>query len=180
MARGQAEHLFPLLEAVLAEGAVGWSDLAAVAVGVGPGNFTGIRIAVAAARGLALSLGVPAVGVTTFEALAEGVAGAVLVTVDARQDRLYAQWLTPAGPGEPVLCTLETLPPMAEPERATVIGDRAEEVAHRLGARAGEPSQPLAVAIGRSARARLASGVPVGRPVPLYLRGADAVPVGAG
>ena len=60
MGRGQAERLFPLLEELLAEGGVTWRDLTALGVGTGPGNFTGIRISVAAARGLALSLG-PAV-----------------------------------------------------------------------------------------------------------------------
>ena len=70
LARGQAERLFPLIEAVLAEAGIGWPDLAAIGVGVGPGNFTGVRIAVAAARGLALSLGVPAHGVSATEAAA--------------------------------------------------------------------------------------------------------------
>ncbi|MEM1233133.1 MAG: tRNA (adenosine(37)-N6)-threonylcarbamoyltransferase complex dimerization subunit type 1 TsaB [Pseudomonadota bacterium] len=67
MARGQAERLIPLLEDVLAEGGIAWPNLDALGVGVGPGNFTGIRISVAAARGLALGLGIPAVGVSLFD-----------------------------------------------------------------------------------------------------------------
>ena len=70
MDRGQAERLLPMLEAMLAEAGVGWAALDGLAVCTGPGNFTGLRIAVAAVRGLALALGVPAVGVTAFEALA--------------------------------------------------------------------------------------------------------------
>lgn len=70
MTRGQAERLFPLLEELLAEAGLSWPDLDAIGVGVGPGNFTGIRISVAAARGLALSLGIPAVGVSATEAAA--------------------------------------------------------------------------------------------------------------
>ena len=62
MARGQAEHLMPMLEEVLAAQGLTWADLDAIGVGTGPGNFTGIRISVAAARGLALGLGIPAVG----------------------------------------------------------------------------------------------------------------------
>ncbi|MEF9603437.1 tRNA (adenosine(37)-N6)-threonylcarbamoyltransferase complex dimerization subunit type 1 TsaB, partial [Paracoccus sp. PXZ] len=73
MARGQAERLFPLLEELLAEAGVAWRDLSAIGCGIGPGNFTGIRISVAAARGLALSLGIPAVGVSVTEAAAHGL-----------------------------------------------------------------------------------------------------------
>ena len=59
MESGQSERLMPLLEGVLARAGIGWRDLVAVGVGTGPGNFTGVRISVAAARGLALGLGVP-------------------------------------------------------------------------------------------------------------------------
>ncbi len=69
MARGQAERLIPLCEDVLAEQGAVWADLDAIGVGIGPGNFTGIRIAVSAARGLAMSLGIPAIGVSGFDAL---------------------------------------------------------------------------------------------------------------
>ncbi|MFC0340973.1 tRNA (adenosine(37)-N6)-threonylcarbamoyltransferase complex dimerization subunit type 1 TsaB [Paracoccus niistensis] len=73
MTKGQAERLFPLLEELLAEAGLAWSDLDAIGVGTGPGNFTGVRISVAAARGLALSLGIPAIGVSATEAAACGV-----------------------------------------------------------------------------------------------------------
>ena len=67
MKRGQAERLMPMLEETLVSAGKTWQDLDALAVGVGPGNFTGIRIAVAAARGLSLALNIPAIGVTQFE-----------------------------------------------------------------------------------------------------------------
>src|SRR6056297_3308692 len=67
MTRGQAERLLPLLEEILVRDGSTWADIAALGVGVGPGNFTGIRIAVAAARGLALGLGIPAIPVTAFD-----------------------------------------------------------------------------------------------------------------
>ena len=70
MDRGQAERLLPLLEEMLDDAGVTWAGLDALGVGTGPGNFTGIRIAVSAARGLALALGIPAIGVSGFEIVA--------------------------------------------------------------------------------------------------------------
>jgi tRNA threonylcarbamoyladenosine biosynthesis protein TsaB len=100
MEKGQAERLMPLLEEVLAEAGLHWPDLRAIAVGTGPGNFTGVRIAVAAARGLALGLGIPAVGVTRLEALAEGLPRPLTVVEDARRGEVYVQSFseTDAGP----------------------------------------------------------------------------------
>ena len=69
MARGQAEHLMPMLDEMLSSNGLTWSDLTRIGVGIGPGNFTGIRISVSAARGLALGLGIPAVGISTLDAL---------------------------------------------------------------------------------------------------------------
>ena len=66
MGRGQAERLVPLLQEVLAETGTTWADLTRIGVGIGPGNFTGIRISVATARGLALGLGIPAIGITSL------------------------------------------------------------------------------------------------------------------
>ena len=66
MAKGQAERLMPLLEEILTEAGRDWRALDRIGVGVGPGNFTGIRISVSAARGLALGLGVPAIGVSAL------------------------------------------------------------------------------------------------------------------
>ncbi len=91
MAKGQAERLFPLAQEVLARAGINWDALNAIAVGTGPGNFTGIRISVSAARGLALSLGIPAIGVSRLDAMAYGVQGPCSAVIDARQNRLYVQ-----------------------------------------------------------------------------------------
>lgn len=67
MGRGQAEHLIPMINEMLAKAGVTWAELTAIGVGIGPGNFTGIRISVAAARGLAMGLDIPAIGVSMFD-----------------------------------------------------------------------------------------------------------------
>ncbi|WP_420351498.1 tRNA (adenosine(37)-N6)-threonylcarbamoyltransferase complex dimerization subunit type 1 TsaB [Paenirhodobacter sp.] len=91
MTKGQAERLMPMLEEMLAGAGVRWADLGVIGVGIGPGNFTGVRISVAAARGLALSLGIPAIGVSRLEALAEGGPRPVVVLEDARRGQAYRQ-----------------------------------------------------------------------------------------
>lgn len=160
MATGQAERLIPLLEELLAEGGIGWSDLKALAVGTGPGNFTGVRIAVAAARGMSLGLGIPAVGVTRLEALAHGLPRPLVVVEDARRNQVYVQLFLPEGPG-PAHLADRVVPACAATGSAA-------------GATALPPAMPLVEAIARIGAARAA--VPQPRPAPFYLRGADAAP----
>ncbi|WP_212525022.1 tRNA (adenosine(37)-N6)-threonylcarbamoyltransferase complex dimerization subunit type 1 TsaB [Actibacterium sp. MT2.3-13A] len=173
MGRGQAERLMPMLEELLSEAGVTWSDLGAIGVGVGPGNFTGIRIAVSAARGLAMSLGIPAVGVSSFEALAEGRDGPVLAIVAAPRGMSYMQLLGDHATG-PDLVEGLAVPAQMRAPGLTCIGAQAEEAAQNLGASAAAPAHPLAVAIARVALARR-NDRPA-RPAPLYLRAADAAP----
>jgi len=164
MARGQGERLMPLLQDLLAAGGLQWQDLAAIGVGTGPGNFTGIRISVAAARGLALGLGVVAIGVTRFEALAlDGPDLPVLV---------------PAVRGQAWLAALGQAPTMVDP--ATLHGPLIAEPSDfpTLAALdAVPPAHPLAEAIARIAATRLGTSQP--RPAPLYLRAPDATPSSA-
>ncbi len=171
MGRGQAERLFPMLEALLAEAGVAWSDLHAVAVGVGPGNFTGIRIAVSAARGLALGLDVPAIGVSSFDALREGAGTPVLTAVSAPRGAVYlsAPDAVPQGPVPPA-----ELPAGFCGSGLDVIGAEAGALADRTGGRALPPAYPLAEAIARAAARRLGTDTPL--PKPLYIRPADAAP----
>jgi len=158
MGRGQAERLMPLLEELLAEAGKDWRDLDALAVGVGPGNFTGIRIAVSAARGLALGLGKPAIGVSTLEAQAEGTARPCLSLHDARRGMTFAQVLGEDGPQAPEIVLN---PAKIHPELVRA------PVADPAG---------LPPAMARIAAQRLASGAPIPRPAPLYIRSADAAP----
>ncbi len=169
MARGQAERLMVLLEEVLATGDARWRDLDRIGVGIGPGNFTGIRISVAAARGLALGLGIPAIGISTLDALAFGAGPPVVTSVDAKAGRLYLK----TDDGDPILADRSALPRL--PAGARCIGDAAEALAAACGGQANAPAYPLAGAIARlAARAAPRAGA---RPTPLYLRPPDAAPV---
>lgn len=166
MDKGQAERLMPLLAEVLAEAQVDYAGLSAIGVGTGPGNFTGVRISVAAARGLALGLGIPAIGVTGFEALAAELPDDVVVLLDARRGALWV-----AGQGiDPQLVELPDMPDQIAGRPVT--GHRAAEVALQTGGPLLEQPLPMAVAIARIAAGRLGSAQP--RPAPLYLRAADA------
>lgn len=183
MARGQAERLMPMLEECLAKAGLAWRDLDALAVGTGPGNFTGTRIAVSAARGLALGLGIPAVGVSMFEAMAlDHSSGAALVILPAPRERAYLQVLNGDEPaGEPRL--IDPAQPPADlalgPARR-VIGHRAGEIARFFGIEATDPGPgplpDLAHRIARVASRRLLAGRGIDRPAPLYVRPADAAP----
>ena len=159
MAKGQAERLMGLCADVLAEAGVGYDALTAIGVGIGPGNFTGIRIAVSAARGLALGLGVPAVGVSNFDALRFGQTGPCACAVDARRDQIFLQGFDNPGISTPSLCDIAALPAFDGP---------------LIGAHGRAPAYPVADAICYVTAARYASHPP--RPKPLYLRPADAAP----
>lgn len=159
MAKGQAERLLVLCEELLSEAEVTYSDLTALGVGIGPGNFTGIRIAVSAARGLALGLGIPAVGVDAFDALREGHNGPCACAVDARRDQVFLQGFDNAAISTPGLYDAAALPAFTGP---------------LIGADGEPPAMPVAEAIARVTARRFASHPP--RPAPLYLRPADAAP----
>ena len=173
MAKGQAERLMPMLEEMLAEAGVGWRDLAAIGVGIGPGNFTGVRIAVSAARGLALTLGIPAIGVSVLKARAHGQPRPLAVVEDARRDAVYWQSFTETGDGAPALDALVSLSGVLHTPAVTGTA-AAIAAAHLPGTRVLSPAMPLAEAIARIANDRRSTPQP--RPAPLYLRGADAAP----
>lgn len=172
MAIGQADRLVPMLEEILADGGVSWSELDAIGVGVGPGNFTGIRISVAAARGFALALEIPAIGVTVFEALAFGSTGEVLATLDGRLGRIYAQKFSDGLPVDVArLCDFGDL----EMTPAVCFGFENDRVAQVTGGSAGKSrTQPDPITIARIARERMREPQP--SPAPFYLRQADAAP----
>jgi tRNA threonylcarbamoyl adenosine modification protein YeaZ len=146
MARGQAERLMPLIEALLQEAGAAWSDLTRIGVGIGPGNFTGIRIAVSAARGLALGLEIPAIGVSGFEVIRHHAGAAGLALIPGPRDQAYLQ-----GSDGTV-----SFGPRPEAAHAALPQDWRANIATLTEIAAGKP--------------------PGARPAPLYVKPADAAP----
>ena len=124
MARGHAEALFPMIDDVLSSAGCGYADLTRVAVCTGPGSFTGIRVGVAAARGLALGCAIPAIGISRFEALADPSLIEDLIVLPGRPGTAYCQRFeygvalgapeTIEGTGEDRLADPEVLARLAE------------------------------------------------------------------
>lgn len=119
LGHGHAERVVELCVGALGEAGFGWGDITHVGVDVGPGSFTGVRAGVAAARALALSLGVPAIGTSAFDALAaewweDGGEGAradpLVVALDLRRGRVGVQVFERGRPaGEPVAAAPEAV-----------------------------------------------------------------------
>lgn len=184
---GLADRLIPLVDRLLAEQRVRYADLDLLAVGTGPGSFTGVRTAIAAARGLALATGREVMAVTTFEALvfAPGsVASAPIVAVlDARRGEVYVQrfgaGLDPEG--EPLTAPPEQIATVIG-SSCRLVGSGSALVARHLpaAARGAEPRAPDAAGVARAALARRRQGV---QPIsgfdlrPFYLRAPDARPM---
>jgi len=175
--RGHAEHLMHVVDEALAKAGTALSAIERVVVTVGPGSFTGIRIGVAAARGFALSLNVPAVGVTTLEVMA-ATAGAqnpgksVLAAIDAKREEIYLQAFDADGNplDEARAVTIDEARAIAGTFDGIVTGTA---VARLSDAPPAERPDAFPIAIV----ARLGAGKPAGeKPKPLYLRGPDARP----
>jgi tRNA threonylcarbamoyl adenosine modification protein YeaZ len=93
--RRHAEVIGSLIQSALDEAGIAVTDLSGVAVGMGPGPFTGLRVGIAAARAFALGIGRPVVPVVSHDAIAFGIADPILVVTDARRREVY--WSTYSG-----------------------------------------------------------------------------------
>jgi len=189
--RGHAERLMAMIDEALADAGLAYGDLERIAVTTGPGSFTGTRIGVAAARGLALALAIPAVGVSVLDALIEaakdGGGGLVVAALNARRGEIYAKAVRDGGArdGETRLeAQVTTAAGLAgavadlDSRPAVLTGSAAAEIARLLdqaGARPVIASQAACADIAIVARlgALADSGSP---PAPLYLRPPDAKP----
>ena len=181
-----AARLLAAAEAALEQAGIGWEAVERLAVGLGPGSFTGLRIGIATARALAQARGLPLVGVSSLEALARGAADAelVLAVLDARRGEAFAAaWRA----GTPVLAGAALSPEaLAERVRALpaaplAVGDGAVRFRGPLEA-AGARVPPDEDGIHRLRAEHVcrlgAQGTPTDRDVllPDYLREPDAVP----
>ncbi len=176
--RGHAERLMDFVDEALANAGIELGAVDRVAVTVGPGSFTGIRVGVAAARGLSLALGVPSVGISTLAAIAAGYRQGhpgtpVFVAVDAKRGEAYCQAFSAAGApiGEAAVLSLDDAKAAAVAAGGAIVGS-----ASTLLGGGDEGEATAAVAIEMVARLGALADPRADRPKPLYLRGPDAKP----
>lgn len=173
MTRGHQERIGIIAREAALEAGVAFADLDRIGVTVGPGSFTGLRVGLAFAKGLATALSIPCVGVNTLESLAFGIPGFAAAVIDARMSQVYLQVFADGvslmapdalGLGEAAARLAE----LYSGGPATLVGSGAPLLAEALpGAVVLTPAAPDPVAVARLAAAR---PVPSHSPRPLYLR----------
>lgn len=173
MTRGHQERIGPIARETVAEAGVAFADVKRIGVTVGPGSFTGLRVGLAFAKGLATALSIPCVGVNTLESLAFGTQGFVAAVLDARMEQVYIQVFSDGvslmapdalGLGEAAARLAE----LYSGGPATLVGSGAPLLANVLpDAAVLTPVAPDPVAVARLADRKL---VPTHSPRPLYLR----------
>ena len=186
--KGHAEALMGIIAEAMAEAGVGYKGLGSIAVSIGPGSFTGIRVGVSAARGLALALKIPAVGVTTLAAMAEEARDRhpdrrILVAIDAKRGELYVEDHEADGRlvAGPMIVAVEEAGTLLAGELPVLAGSGAAIVL--AAAQADDPAAAFDIVessatadIAIYARLAAAGRIHGSPPKPLYLRGPDAKP----
>lgn len=188
MARGHAEALMPLIARVMEEGGLDFTQIDRIAVTTGPGSFTGMRVGIAAARGLGLAAGKPVVGLSTLAAFCAPFIAAddtlpVAAAIDARHGHVYLQVL---GPGGRTLVTPRVVPieeavRLSYGEGVRLVGSAANLLSETWPARRPPAAvdQCAAPDIDWVARLGAAAVETASPPKPLYLRAPDAQPQNA-
>ncbi|MEP7210066.1 MAG: tRNA (adenosine(37)-N6)-threonylcarbamoyltransferase complex dimerization subunit type 1 TsaB [Alphaproteobacteria bacterium] len=174
MSQGHDARLAPLVDELMRGAGVAFAELDRIAVIVGPGSFTGVRVGIAFARGLALALERPAIGVSSLEALAFGSSGRVLAALPAKRRPPEVTWWAQMieagrGAGEPVEADPAMLHAMAA--GASVWGSDLEIAGLDVTSHVARPTARAA--------ARFASGLvedDLPPPRPIYVREPDAAP----
>jgi len=169
MERGQAESLMPMIEGILKKAQKTMADVQGIAVTVGPGSFTGVRIGLAAARAFGLALNIPVYGVTCFEVWAYHLGRACKVVLDSKRDDYFVQGFDAEGQPvtEPEILSTEKLKAQMP---FVAVGTGAQNLSQEIGCEAIFKISPVAVAAARIALSRLNTPLP---PKPLYMREAD-------
>lgn len=184
--KGHAERLMAVIDAALAAAEQTYADISKVAVSIGPGSFTGIRVGVSAARGLALALGVEAVGVTTLAAVIESARDGqnhqrVIAAIDAKRGELYALDDDGGANAVPAIIAASDLAALTAGIPPLLAGSGAQLVSDAFAA-AGKATAGVVDTTATTADiavyARLAAAGHIANspPKPLYLRGPDARP----
>ena len=186
MTRGHAEAVMPLIARVLDRAGMEFSQLDRIAVTTGPGSFTGLRVGISAARGIALAAGKPAIGLSTLAGfaaphIAEGDNSAVVAAIDARHEHVYLQVFGAGGRTvvAPRIAPLREAVKAAMTAPARIVGSGADLIAAQWPKTEPPPvlvEQLGAPDIGWIARLGAAAADTHGPPKPLYLRAPDAQP----
>jgi tRNA threonylcarbamoyladenosine biosynthesis protein TsaB len=182
----QAESLFIIIADILKENNVTYGDVGAVAVNIGPGSFTGVRIGMAAARGIALAAKIPVIGVTGFEALMaaslslENVEN-LLIAFDARRGQVYAKFYQNQSGGEELLLDYQDVISLVEGRGGFhIAGDAASllepylqenKLNYQIISGLQLPDAAIAAPV---AFEKINSGNYSANPAPLYIRPPDA------
>ena len=182
--KGHAERLIGVIESALERAGLAYADLDRIGVSIGPGSFTGVRVGVATARGLALALGIPAVGVNTLEALAAEARAdfpgrPILAVIDGRRSDLYCAAYAPDGAilSAPAAISTTDAVSLARRYDAAITGNGADTVLRASGSAPFDTGRRGATAdIGFYACLAADRETTNEKPKPLYLRGADAKP----
>jgi len=189
MARGHAEALIPLIAKVMAAADVPFADLDRIAVTTGPGSFTGLRVGISAARGIALSSGKPAFGLTTLAAFAAPYIASddtlsLAVAIDARHEHVYLQVFGPGGRTlvAPRIASLRDAVRIAANGRTRVVGPAARMIATAWPSNEPRPAlveEKKVPDITWVARLGAVANGGASTIKPLYLRAPDAQPQSA-
>src|SRR5258707_9870898 len=146
MKRGHAEALMPLIARVMKASGIAFASLDRIAVTTGPGSFTGLRVGLSAARGIALAANKPVVGLTTLTAYAAPVVSQngeqpVISAIDARHDQVYFQVVSGNGSAliRPSITPLEEALDASRFGAAHLVGNAANILAGRWPAQAPPP-----------------------------------------